>query len=133
MKPLLVLPLLLLAACGASQDALDGAPGASASELSVAYDAGDGAAPVTWTLVCADPASGSHPDAAAACAHLQELAEPFAPLARDLVCTEIYGGPQTARVTGRWAGAPVDLELSRSNGCFISQWEGLVPLVPRGT
>ena len=133
MTPLLLLPLLLLAACGASEDALDPGAAPPTSELTVAYDAGDGSAAATWTLVCGDPVSGSHPDAAAACAHLQELDEPFAPLAPDLACTEIYGGPQTARVTGRWAGEPVDLELARSNGCFISQWDGLVPLVPAGT
>lgn len=130
MKPLLLLPLLLLAACGASEDALDTGTTPASSELSVAYDVADGSAPVTWTLVCGDPVSGSHPDAAAACAHLQELDEPFAPLPTDQMCTEQYGGPQTARVTGQWDGEPVDLELSRSNGCFISQWEGLVPLVP---
>lgn len=133
MTPLVLLPLLLLVACGASEDALDTGVAAAASELSVAYDAGDGSAPVTWTLICDDPVSGSHPDAAATCAHLQELDEPFAPLPADQICTEQYGGPQTARVTGRWAGEPVDLELSRSNGCSISQWEGLVPLVPPGT
>lgn len=133
MTPLLLLPLLLLAACGASEDALDPGAAPPALELSVAYDAGDGSAPVTWTLVCGDPARGTHPDAEAACAHLQELEEPFAPLPADRVCTEQYGGPQTARVTGRWDGEPVDLELTRSNGCSISQWEGLVPLVPAAT
>lgn len=133
MTPLAVLPLLLLAACGATEDALDPGAAAPTSELSVAYDAGDGSAPVTWTLVCGDPVSGGHPDAAAACAHLQGLDEPFAPLAADLICTEIYGGPQAARVTGRWAGEQVDLALARANGCAISQWEGLVPLVPATT
>jgi len=82
------------------------------------------------TLTCTDPVSGDVPDPAAACAHLRQEAEPFAPLAPDLVCTEQYGGPQTARVTGRWAGADVDLQLSRSNGCRISQWDRLGPLLP---
>lgn len=133
MKVLLLVPLLLLAACGASEDALDPGAAPPSSGLSVAYDAGDGSAPVTWTLVCGDPVSGSHPDAEAACAHLQELDAPLAPLPADMICTEQYGGPQTARVTGRWAGEPVDLALARSNGCFISQWDGLVPLVPGGS
>ena len=54
----------------------------------------------------------------------------FAPLPAEQMCTEQYGGPQTARVSGTWAGDPVDLTLARSDGCHISQWEGLVPLVP---
>ena len=47
-----------------------------------------------------------------------------------MACTEQYGGPQTAHVVGRWSGEPVDLELSRVDGCRISQWDALVPLVP---
>lgn len=133
MKSLLLVPLLLLTACGASEDALDTGAAPPPSELSVAYDAGDGSASVTWTLVCGAPVSGTHPEAEAACAHLQELEAPLAPLPPDMICTEQYGGPQTARVTGRWAGEPVDLELTRSNGCSISQWDGLVPLAPPGS
>ena len=73
---------------------------------------------------------GSHPDPEAACDHLAGTTDPFAPLGADVVCTEQFGGPQTARVTGRWDGRPVDLELSRSDGCRIAQWDALVPLVP---
>ena len=73
---------------------------------------------------------GSHPDAEAACAHLTALDDPFAPLPTDVVCTEQFGGPQTAHVLGRWNGEPVDLELSRTDGCRISQWDALGPLLP---
>jgi hypothetical protein len=73
---------------------------------------------------------GDLPDAEAACAHLDGLDEPFAPIPADAVCTEQYGGPQTAHVTGLWRGEPVDLELSRVNGCTISQWDRLGPLLP---
>lgn len=130
MKPILIVPLLLLTACGATEDALDTGAPPPAAELSVAYDAGDGSATTPWTLGCGNPVSGTHPDPVAACAHLQALDEPFAPLPADQMCTEQYGGPQTARVTGQWADEPVELGLSRTNGCAISQWEGLVPLVP---
>ena len=44
------------------------------------------------------------------------------------VCTEQFGGPQTARVIGCWDGEPVDIELSRSDGCRIAQWDALGPL-----
>jgi hypothetical protein len=137
MRLLLLLPLLLVA-CGGSgetpgtDDALVPTAG-TVGDLVVEQDAGDGAAPQRWTLVCGDApgsAGGDHPDAEAACAHLRELDEPFAPLPDDQLCTQQYGGPQTARITGTWRGEPVDLELSRVDGCRIGQWDGLGPLLP---
>jgi hypothetical protein len=41
-----------------------------------------------------------------------------------------YGGPATARITGTWAGRPVDGRYDRSNGCQIARWNDLVPLLP---
>ena len=46
------------------------------------------------------------------------------------MCAQVYDGPQTAHVTGRWRGEPVDLQLARNDGCHISQWDGLGPLLP---
>ena len=144
MRPLLLLLLLLLPACGATgtgSAAPGGSPTAgpdslaagSRAELTVDVDLGDGSPAHTWTLTCDGAAGGSHPQAEAACAHLQSLDAPFAPLPADVVCTEIYGGPQTARISGRWEEEPVDLSLARSNGCLMSQWDGLVPVVPAVT
>ena len=142
---LLLLPALLaLTACagggggdtaapGTSSPAGDGAAGGTVQadhDLQVEFDPGDGTEPSTWTLSCLEPVTGSHPDADAACAHLRTLEDPFAPLPDDVACTEQFGGPQTAHVLGRWDGQPVDLELSRVDGCRISQWDALVPLVP---
>ena len=70
------------------------------------------------------------PTPQAACAHLAGMDDPFAPLPDDVACTEQYGGPETAHVTGRWGGEPVDLELSRTDGCRIAQWDCLGPLLP---
>ncbi len=141
MRLALLLALLSVTAC-----ASPAAPGAVApsggsdptaggiqqadDDLQVEFDRGDGTEPESWTLTCVGNASGSHPEAEAACAHLAGMEDPFAPLPPDSVCTEQYGGPQTAHVTGRWKGQPVDLELSRVDGCHISQWDSLVPLVP---
>jgi Subtilisin inhibitor-like len=100
------------------------------NDLQVELDRGDGTEPESWTLTCAGVVEGSHPDAEAACEHLTALDDPFAPLPADLACTEQYGGPQTARVLGRWNGEPVDVELSRTDGCRISQWDALGPLLP---
>ena len=45
----------------------------------------------------------------------------------DRMCTEIYGGPETATVVGLLDG----IEINRTNGCGIDDWErvfaGLVP------
>jgi hypothetical protein len=143
MRPsLLLLPLLLLltgcgttpadtAATGGSATAgPDSLAAAGSGRLTVEVDPGDGSPPQTWTLTCNGAGEGTHPRAEAACAHLQSMDAPFAPLPDDVMCTEIYGGPQTARISGRWQGQPVDLALSRSNGCLTSQWDGLVPVVP---
>ena len=130
MKVLLLLPLLLLTACsGASEDVLAGSPPAD-SGLSVQVDLGDGTPAQTWSLDCTAPANSTHPDSEAACTALQALDDPFAPLPKDMACTEQYGGPQEARVTGTWNGSPVDLTVRRTNGCDIAQWDSVVPLLP---
>lgn len=87
-------------------------------------DTGDG----TYTLTC-HPTGGDHPNAQAACDQLDALTttgvDPFAPVPSNAQCTLIYGGPQTAHVTGSWAGRPVDANFQRTNGCEISRWDKL--------
>ena len=138
-RALLAVVVLVLAGCGTgpesgSRPTFPGSEEASGSLadtfLQIVVDSGDGRGPETWTLVCDGQGDLAHPDGEAACEHLDRLEEPFAPLPDDVACTEQYGGPQTAHVVGRWAGEPVDLELSRTDGCRISQWDGLVPLLP---
>ena len=141
---LLLTLVLLTAGCaspsgdggtGAAGSPTDGAGGAvgispAANDLVVRVDAGDGSAPQSWTLACLGSVEGTHPDAEAACAHLEGMDDPFAPLPDDVACTEQYGGPQSAHVAGTWGDRPVDLELTRVDGCRIDQWDGLVPLLP---
>ncbi|WP_433547094.1 SSI family serine proteinase inhibitor [Streptomyces sp. CA-294286] len=87
----------------------------------------------TYELTC-HPTGGSHPEAQLACDRLNEVTvygkDPFAPVAADALCTHQYGGPATARLTGTWAGRPVDAAYSRTNGCEISRWDAMVPLLP---
>lgn len=95
-------------------------------------DAGDGA-DGTYEVYCR-PSGGSHPDPAGACAAVDRNTrwgeDAFAPAPRDAVCTMQYGGPATARITGTWAGRPVDATYDRANGCAIARWDRLVPLLP---
>ncbi|WP_433571815.1 SSI family serine proteinase inhibitor [Streptomyces sp. CA-251247] len=86
-----------------------------------------------YELTC-DPAGGTHPAAVKACARLDELAQedrnPFAPVPEDQMCTMQSGGPATARVTGTWQGQRVDATFNRGNGCEISRWRTMEPVLP---
>lgn len=49
----------------------------------------------------------------------------------DRVCTEIYGGPDEAAITGTLDEQPVDVVITRNNGCGIDDWDstlsGILP------
>ena len=102
------------------------------TELTVEMRPGTGE-PETWTLTC-DPVGGSHPTPAEACALLEEVGpEAFEPVPDDAVCTEVYGGPEEATVTGTLRGERIEAEFSRVNGCEIARWDALTPLLPPAT
>ncbi|MEU9196707.1 SSI family serine proteinase inhibitor [Streptomyces hundungensis] len=86
-----------------------------------------------YVLEC-HPAAGTHPRAQQACDKLDSLTtwgkDLFAPVPKDAMCTFVYGGPATAHITGSWAGRPVDATYSRANGCEISRWDKLEPVLP---
>lgn len=107
-----------------------GTPATGDDDLAIALDRGDGGPVEHYRLTCGGTAGGSLPGEAAACAHLAGLTDPFAPLPADQVCAQLYGGPETAQVTGRWHGEPVDLRLSRTDSCRTAQWSSLGPLLP---
>jgi Subtilisin inhibitor-like len=87
-----------------------------------------------WRLTC-DPPGGTHPDPKSACRALEANgAVALPPVPEDKACTQIYGGPETATITGTWQGQPVMSRFARNDGCQISRWklmEGLLP--PGGT
>ncbi|WP_455358382.1 SSI family serine proteinase inhibitor [Streptomyces sp. SYSU K21746] len=87
----------------------------------------------TYELRCG-PAGGTHPEAQRACDRLEELAEegtdPFAPASPGEMCTQMYGGPATARVFGTWQGRQVDATFDRKNGCGVSRWNAMEPVLP---
>ena len=101
------------------------------TDLRVTVDTGAGQTR-TYTLRC-DPAGGDHPDPEAACEALARMQAPFSPLPKGMLCTEIYGGPQTAKVEGTYRGAPTLAEFRRTDGCEISRWDAYAAvLVERG-
>lgn len=106
---------------------------APSDRLTITVTDSDGAGDGTYVLKC-HPTGGSHPDASRACHRLQEVTvwgtDPFAPVPKGAMCTMQYGGPATAHVTGTWQGRPVDARYDRSNGCEISRWDALVPVLP---
>ncbi|MFF5366010.1 SSI family serine proteinase inhibitor [Streptomyces sp. NPDC013187] len=101
--------------------------------LTVTVRNAGGGADGTFELYC-NPDGGSHPDPGGACAALERDTrwgrDAFAPASEGGFCTMQYGGPATAHVTGTWAGRPVDATYDRRDGCQISRWDRLVPLLP---
>ncbi|MFJ8863660.1 SSI family serine proteinase inhibitor [Streptomyces sp. NPDC102451] len=96
-------------------------------------ESGNPAANGTFELEC-EPAGGSHPAAQRACDLLDEAAasgkNPFVATDRNAMCTQQAGGPAAARVQGTWQGESIDARFSRANGCEISRWNNLVPVLP---
>jgi hypothetical protein len=87
----------------------------------------------TWTLRC-NPAGGTLARPAAACAKLAAGGwKLVAPVPLSAICTQIYGGPQVARVVGMLDGRRVFARFTRANGCQIARWNKLTPwLLPAG-
>jgi hypothetical protein len=121
---------VLVLAGGASSAAT-----AASTSLRITYwqDSAKPSATVTWTLHCAPP-RGTLSRPARACARLEAGgAKLFAPLPKNIVCTEIYGGPQKARVVGTVSGKRVWATVARRNGCEIDRWQRVSPwLLPPG-
>ncbi len=125
-----LIALLAAVGCGAGADA-PAAGSSGATELKITYwsQGSTGGAPEKWTLRCG-PAGGTLPRAAVACRKLGAMRNPFAPIARDAMCTEQYGGPQVALITGSFRGQPLRAQLANRNGCEISRFKRLSFLVP---
>jgi hypothetical protein len=73
---------------------------------------------------------GTHTRRAAACTRLARLERPFAVPRQPEICTQEYGGPTQAVITGTHRGNDVWIQLSLSDGCKISRFKKLEFLVP---
>jgi subtilisin inhibitor-like len=74
------------------------------------------------TLRC-EPAGGTVANPVQACRRLLAAGRAiFAPTPPRTACTQIYGGPQQALVTGTVAGARVWARFGRRDGCELARW-----------
>ncbi|MDX6508772.1 MAG: hypothetical protein QOG81_524 [Gaiellaceae bacterium] len=83
----------------------------------------------SYKLTCR-PAGGTLPNRARACSKLLQVQNPFAPVRRDVACTQIYGGPQGATVVGVYGGRSVSTTFTRTDGCQIARWNRVRFLFP---
>lgn len=133
MRGLLVLLAItaVVAACGSGSSAAT----ARSPSLTVTYwpNGTHAGTPMTWRLRCG-PAGGTLPRPAAACRRLAEGgARLFAGVPKNVMCAQVYGGPQAARVVGWLGGTRISARFSRSDGCQLERWNRLSPwLLPRG-
>ncbi|KIS29000.1 serine protease inhibitor [Arthrobacter sp. SPG23] len=102
-------------------------PGKGNAELAIMVRPSASEPALNYTLVCKDgvpTAESSHPSAAAACTALKENPAVLSPAPRgtDQACTQQYGGPQEATVTGIVDDTPVDSSFNRKDGCEIGLW-----------
>lgn len=141
---LLAVACAVLAACGEPDDPAATAPAGSgttaagapaAVALRVVFDDGDGLR-ARGALTCRDGVAraGGALYRGARAGVLCERARALAGLLTEpppgrRACTQIYGGPQTARVTGTIGGRRVERSFGRSNGCAIADWDRAAALL----
>ena len=131
-----VLSLIALAATGCMSRSTSSGGGSGTvqvspadTKLEISVSIGGSEAPTKmWTLEC--PSGGTLPHAAAACAKLATMDDPFAPVPKDKACTQIFGGPEVADVTGTFKGKPVNAHFDKGNGCEIARWNSVKFLFP---
>jgi subtilisin inhibitor-like len=110
-------------------------PAAKKASLTITYWPNE-QAPATyerWTLRC-NPLGGTLSSRVRACARLTRLPlAAFAQVPKDMVCTQIYGGPQKAVVKGTVGTVRIWSSFRRRNGCEIERWNRFAPwLFPAG-
>ncbi len=117
---------LALASCGDDEREAASPAGEPVTRLVVSVDPdGRGPEPAKETrLSCSTPRESTV--CAEASALLPSDVEPVDPAT---ACTELFGGPETARLRGRVRGRAVDARFARNNGCEIARWDKVAPLL----
>jgi hypothetical protein len=128
-----IVAVVMVGAFVATASPLAGATAETSLRITYWDDSARPSASVSWTLLC-NPARGTLARPVVACRRLADAGPKlFAPLRKDIACTQIYGGPQQARVVGTVAGARIWATFTRTDGCQIARWSRISPwLVPPG-
>jgi hypothetical protein len=123
--------LALLAGCGGEEEAGDGSVTGQpppTTQLTVRVDPdGDGPEKAEQARISCGLESGERGSPCAAAAQLRPAA--FEPTPDDVACTELFGGPETATISGTLSGEQVEGRFSRQNGCEIARWEKVSALL----
>jgi hypothetical protein len=77
------------------------------------------------------PVESNLPDPAGAVAAVERFGEGifFPAPGPPMLCTQQYGGPQVAVVTGTFGARQVQCRFSLTDGCEIARWHALAPLL----
>lgn len=102
-------------------------------DLTVTLTEAPGSPAHVFTLVCRSGrlAESTLPDPAGAVAAVERFGERifFPTPGPPKLCTQQYGGPQVAVVTGHYGGRTVQSRFSLTDGCEIARWRALSPLL----
>lgn len=131
--------LAVLAGC-ADAGGPGGSPGppsssqAPTADLQISSRANGTDESARYHLLCNGPLAleqGEHPRAAAACALLDASPQLLVPPAANAtrMCTQQYGGPAVAQVSGTLGGRAVARNFDLRDGCGISDWTAALPLL----
>lgn len=107
------------------------ATGAPKANLIVQYKPTASSASLRLSVVCVGSraTAGTHPNRKAICALLAKKGiKIFAPTPKGVACSMIYGGPETARVTGTVGSIKVKAAFSKTDGCEVARWLTALPL-----
>lgn len=119
---------------GSPRSSLTTKPGAGSADLTIVVKPSESEPAINYTLTCKEGApteESSHPFATKACEVLEDNPGVLTPQPqnKEVVCTQQYGGPQTATVTGTVDGVPVEVSFARRDGCEISQWNAAASIL----
>lgn len=123
----------MAAACGSTAAPSPASSGSSSSaakatsvskvSLEVRFSGSAKTAPASYTLRC-EPASGTVPDPAAACAELLAGTNIFAPKPAHVMCPMILADAGRAAISGTYLGQKVH-ETIMDGGCDLGRWAKL--------
>lgn len=117
----ILLVLVVMTAAGGAYALTRGDDDTPVDSIRIALRSDAGADPVFTILNCDDV------DAARVCEAITPAL--LKPVGAREVCTMVYGGPQTLRITGRLRGQEVDVNFSRTDGCQIDRWNRLAKVL----